>query len=53
MHRTIQMIQLTPAPRFPGEGRDLLLPWTPASAGEAGLSEVLGCLVNRVNESEH
>src|SRR5215831_9444317 len=31
--RTIQMIQLVPAPRFPGESRDPLLPWAPAFAG--------------------
>jgi hypothetical protein len=29
-----------PPPRFPGESRDPLLPWAPAFAGEAVLSEV-------------
>jgi hypothetical protein len=33
--RIIQISQLTPPPRFPGEGRDPLLPWAPAFAGEA------------------
>jgi hypothetical protein len=47
------MVQLTPPPRFPGEGQDPLLPWAPAFAGEAGLNEVLNGLVDRVNESEH
>src|SRR5436853_2203382 len=28
--RIIQISQLTPPPRFPGEGRDPLLPWAPA-----------------------
>ena len=50
--RTIQTIQQTPPSRFPGESRDPLPPWAPAFAGEAGLSEVLGCLVNRVNDPE-
>jgi hypothetical protein len=35
--RVIQMIQLPPCPRFPGESRDLRLPWAPAFAGDAGL----------------
>ena len=51
--RTIQMVQLTPSPRFPGEGRDPLLPWAWAFAGEARLNEVLNGPVHRVNESEH
>jgi hypothetical protein len=50
--RTIQTIQQTPPSRCPGESRDPLPPWAPAFAGEAGLSEVLGCLVNRVNDPE-
>jgi hypothetical protein len=50
--RVIQMIQLAPS-RFPGESRDLLLPWAPAFAGEAGLNEGLHGRVNRVNESDH
>jgi hypothetical protein len=33
--RIIQMRQLILPPRFPGEGRDPLLPWAPAFAGEA------------------
>jgi|SRR5215471_8751006 len=36
--RSIQMIQRTPLPHFPGESRDPLLPWAPAFAGEAGLN---------------
>ena len=61
MLRTIQTIQQTPfsLSRGPsahglirGESRDPLPPWAPVFAGEAGLSEVLGCLVNRVNDPE-
>ena len=37
MRRIIQLIQLDTLPRFPGAGRDLLLPWAPAFAGVAGL----------------
>jgi hypothetical protein len=39
VHRFIQLMQLssTSSPRFPGEGRDPLLPWAPAFAGVAGL----------------
>jgi hypothetical protein len=51
--RTIQMIQQIPPPRFPGESRDPLLPWAPAFAGEAVLSEVIHRRVNRVNDSEY
>jgi len=55
--RTIQTMQQTPPFRCPvdlqptdlirGESRYPLPPWAPAFAGEAGLSDVLGCLVNR------
>jgi hypothetical protein len=38
--------------RCPGESRDPLPPWAPAFAGEAGLSEVLGCLVKHMNDPE-
>jgi hypothetical protein len=44
------MISADALPRFPGEGRDPLLPWAPAFAGEAGLSEIMQDRVNRVNE---
>ena len=37
MHKFIQLMQSTSPPRFPGEGRDPLLPWAPAFAGVAGL----------------
>jgi phytoene/squalene synthetase len=37
---------------FRGESPDPLLPWAPAFAGEAVLSEVLHRRVNRVNDSE-
>jgi hypothetical protein len=41
-----------PPPRFPGESRDPLLPWAPAFAGEAALSEeVFNLLLVRVRSA--
>ena len=51
--RSNRMIQRTPPPRFPGESRDPFLPWTPASAGEAGLKRRASVPMHRANESEH
>jgi hypothetical protein len=55
VHRIIQLIQLDTLPRFPGEGRDPLLPWAPAFSGVAGLVWAMArhCLMNRVNDSLH
>jgi hypothetical protein len=55
VHRIIQLIQLDTPARFPGEGRDPLLPWAPAFAGVAGLVWAMArhCLMNRVNDSLH
>jgi hypothetical protein len=55
VHRFIQLMQLDVPPRFPGEGRDPLLPWAPAFADVADLicAMVRHCLMNRVNDSEH
>jgi hypothetical protein len=47
------MIQQIPLLAFPAQSRDPLLPWAPAFAGEAVLSEVLHRRVDRVNGSEH
>jgi hypothetical protein len=46
------MIQQIPLLAFPAKSRDPLLPWAPAFAGEAVLSEALHHRLNRVTDSE-
>jgi hypothetical protein len=47
------MIQQIPLLAFPAESRDPLLPWAPAFAGEAVLSEVLYRRMHRLKHSMH